>query len=176
MVADMLYLAKMEHSLTLPSAEDIHLADELRALFEFYDALAEDQAVQLQLRGDGRVTGDRLMLRRALSNLLSNAIRHTPPRGTVLVSIADTGHGVTVSVDNDGDAIPPQVLPLIFERFYRADKSRARPESESAGLGLAITKAIVVAHGGSIAVSRAEGRTRFAIHFARRPEADAAPH
>ncbi len=135
MVSDMLYLAKMEHSLTLPSAEDIHLADELRALFEFYDALAEDKAVRLELRGDGRVSGDRLMLRRALSNLLSNAIRHAPPRGAVLVSIADTGHGVTVSVDNDGDEIPPQVLSRIFERFYRADKSRARPESDSTGLG-----------------------------------------
>ncbi|MGD7410087.1 heavy metal sensor histidine kinase, partial [Ralstonia pseudosolanacearum] len=176
MVSDMLYLAKMEHSLTLPSAEDIHLADELRALFEFYDALAEDKAVRLELRGDGRVSGDRLMLRRALSNLLSNAIRHAPPRGAVLVSIADTGHGVTVSVDNDGDEIPPQVLSRIFERFYRADKSRARPESDSTGLGLAITKAIVVAHGGSIAVSRVGGRTRFALHFARRPEAGAAPH
>lgn len=175
MVSDMLYLAKMEHSLTLPSAEDIHLADELRALFEFYDALAEDKAVRLELRGDGRVSGDRLMLRRALSNLLSNAIRHAP-RGAVLVSIADTGHGVTVSVDNDGDEIPPQVLSRIFERFYRADKSRARPESDSTGLGLAITKAIVVAHGGSIAVSRVGGRTRFALHFARRPEAGAAPH
>ncbi|MHA6895083.1 heavy metal sensor histidine kinase [Ralstonia pseudosolanacearum] len=176
MVSDMLYLAKMEHSLTLPSAEDIHLADELRALFEFYDALAEDKAVRLELRGDGRVSGDRLMLRRALSNLLSNAIRHAPPRGAVLVSIIDTGHGVTVSVDNDGDEIPPQVLPRIFERFYRADKSRARPESDSTGLGLAITKAIVVAHGGSIDVSRVGGRTRFALHFARRPEAGAALH
>lgn len=94
----------------------------------------------------------------------------------MLVSIADTGHGVTVSVDNDGDEIPPQVLSRIFERFYRADKSRARPESDSTGLGLAITKAIVVAHGGSIAVSRVGGRTRFALHFARRPEAGAAPH
>ncbi|MCL9849323.1 heavy metal sensor histidine kinase (plasmid) [Ralstonia solanacearum P673] len=165
MVSDMLYLAKMEHSLALPSAENIHVADEIRALFEFYDALAEDKAVQLELRGDGHVTGDRLMLRRALSNLLSNAIRHTPRRGHVVVSVSDECEGVTISVDNDGSEIAPHLLPFIFERFFRADKSRARPESESAGLGLAITKAIVVAHSGTIAVARVDGRTRFSIRL-----------
>lgn len=171
MVSDMLYLAKMEHSLTLPSTEEIHLADEILALFEFYDALADDKAVQLQLQGDGRILGDRLMLRRALSNLLSNAIRHTPGQGTVLVTVSGDGDGdgdgdgVTVSVDNDGEAIAPHVLPFLFERFFRADKSRARPESESTGLGLAITRAIVVAHGGTIDVSRVDGRTRFSIRL-----------
>lgn len=171
MVSDMLYLAKMEHSLTLPSAEDIHIADEVRALFEFYDALAEDKGVQLELHGDGHVTGDRLMLRRALSNLLSNALRHTPRNGHVAVSINTDREGVTISVDNDGVEIAPHLLPLIFERFFRADKSRARPESESAGLGLAITKAIVVAHGGTIIVTRADGRTRFSIRLPHPTEA-----
>lgn len=167
MVSDMLYLAKMEHSLTLPSAEAIHIDDEIRALFEFYDALAEDKAVQLHLHGDGHVTGDRLMLRRALSNLLSNAIRHTPRNGRVVVSVSDAREGVTIAVDNDGPEIAPQSLPFIFERFFRADRSRARPESESAGLGLAITKAIVVAHGGTITVARVDGRTRFSMHLPR---------
>ena len=170
MVSDMLYLAKMEHSLTLPSAEDIRIADEIRALFEFYDALAEDKAVQLELRGDGHVVGDRLMLRRALSNLLSNAIRHTPRLGHVVVSVSDEREGVTISVDNDGNEIPPHLLPFLFERFFRADKSRARPESESAGLGLAITKAIVVAHGGAITVSRIDERTRFSVCLPHRAE------
>ncbi|CAJ0737404.1 Sensor histidine kinase CusS [Ralstonia mannitolilytica] len=167
MVSDMLYLAKMEHSLTLPSAEDIRIADEIRALFDFYDTLAEDKAVLLETRGDGHVTGDRLMLRRALSNLLSNAIRHTPRHGRVVVSVSDDRDGMTVSVDNDGSEIAPQLLPFIFERFFRADKSRARPESESAGLGLAITKAIVAAHGGTITVARIDGRTRFSIRLPR---------
>lgn len=165
MVSDMLYLAKMENSLTLPSAEAIHIDDEIRALFEFYDALAEDKAVQLDLHGDGRVMGDRLMLRRALSNLLSNAIRHTPRSGRVVVSVSDAREGVTIAVDNDGNEIAPQFLPFIFERFFRADRSRARPESESAGLGLAITKAIVVAHGGTITVARVDGRTRFSMYL-----------
>ncbi len=65
MVSDMLYLAKMEHGITLPNAEPIEVADEVAALFDFYDALAEDKGVRLALRGRGRITGDRLMLRRA---------------------------------------------------------------------------------------------------------------
>jgi len=143
------------------------LRAEALALFDFYDALAEDKAVLLETRGDGHVTGDRLMLRRALSNLLSNAIRHTPRHGRVVVSVSDDRDGMTVSVDNDGSEIAPQLLPFIFERFFRADKSRARPESESAGLGLAITKAIVAAHGGTITVARIDGRTRFSIRLPR---------
>ena len=107
------------------------------------------------------------MLRRALSNLLSNAIRHTPRHGRVVVSVSDDRDGMTVSVDNDGSEIAPQLLPFIFERFFRADKSRARPESESAGLGLAITKASVAAHGGTITVARIDGRTRFSIRLPR---------
>ncbi|WP_239508997.1 ATP-binding protein, partial [Stenotrophomonas maltophilia] len=67
------------------------------------------------------------MLRRALSNLLSNAIRHTPRHDRVVVSVSDDRDGMTVSVDNDGSEIAPQLLPFIFERFFRADKSRARP-------------------------------------------------
>jgi two-component system heavy metal sensor histidine kinase CusS len=163
MVSDMLYLAKMENDLALPTSEAISVGDEIRALFDFYDALAEDKGVHLHLRGEGCVAGDRLMLRRAFSNLLSNAIRHTPQRGQILIAIACDHSTVTVTVDNDGKAIDPERLPFIFERFFRADQSRARPESESAGLGLAITKAIVVAHGGTIASSRVEGRTRFTV-------------
>ncbi len=78
MVSDMLYLAKMEHGITLPSEEAISVADEVQALFDFYEALAEDKGVSLQLRGQAKIAGDRLMLRRALSNLLSNALRYTP--------------------------------------------------------------------------------------------------
>ena len=165
MVSDMLYLAKMEHNLTLPSAEMIELADEVRALFEFYDAFAEDKAVQLQVEGQAQVRGDRLMLRRAFSNLLSNAIRHTPRCGRVIVSIKPGEEDLAVTIDNDGEAIAPDVLPFIFERFFRADKSRARPESDGAGLGLAITKAIVLAHGGIISVTRAHDRTRFTVRL-----------
>ncbi|MFS8978866.1 heavy metal sensor histidine kinase [Cupriavidus necator] len=179
MVSDMLYLAKMEHGITLPNAEHIDIAEEVAALFEFYDALAEDKGVRLQQRGNGRITGDRLMLRRALSNLLSNALRHTSAGKGIVVEIAPSADAVAVTVENEGETIRPELLPSLFDRFFRADKSRARPDSDGAGdgtgdgagdgtgLGLAITQAIMAAHGGSIAVESAQGRTRFVLTFRR---------
>lgn len=179
MVSDMLYLAKMEHGITLPNAEHIDIAEEVTALFEFYDALAEDKGVRLQQRGNGRITGDRLMLRRALSNLLSKALRHTPAGKGIVVEIAPSADAVAVTVENEGETIRPELLPSLFDRFFRADKSRARPDSDGAGdrtgdgtgdgtgLGLAITQAIMAAHGGSIAVESAQGRTRFVLTFRR---------
>lgn len=165
MVSDMLLLAKAEHGLLLPSAEDIALADEVRALFDFYEALAEEKSIRLELSGDEHVTGDRLMLRRAISNLLSNALRHTPPLGRVTVILARTPQAVTLQLANSGSAINPELLPRLFDRFFRADKSRAHPETEGAGLGLAITRAIVQAHGGTVSVVSADGWTRFTLSF-----------
>lgn len=107
------------------------------------------------------------MLRRALSNLLSNALRHTPAGKGIVVEILPAAEGVTVVVENEGETIRPELLPSLFDRFFRADKSRARPESDGAGLGLglAITQAIVAAHGGGIGVESEGGRTRFVLTF-----------
>ena len=165
MVSDMLLLAKAEHGLLLPRTEPIDLADEVRALFDFYEALAEEKQIELRCSGAAVLSGDRLMLRRAISNLLSNALRHTPPRGRVTVSLARTPQAVLLQLANTGSEISPDLLPRLFDRFFRADKSRAHPETEGAGLGLAITRAIVQAHGGTVAVASADGWTRFTLSF-----------
>lgn len=165
MVSDMLLLAKAEHGLLLPRAEQIALADEVGALLDFYDALAEEKAIRLQQSGVGSIKGDRLMLRRAISNLLSNALRHTPAGGLVAIGIECLPTGVELHVTNTGATIDPELLPRLFDRFFRADKARTHPETEGAGLGLAITRAIVQAHGGSASVSSADGRTRFTLSF-----------
>ncbi len=164
-ITDMLYLANADHGLLVPDSQPVELADEVRELFAFYDALAEERGIGLSLSGEGVVHGDRLMIRRALSNLLSNAIRHTPANATVRVAIAGSDDaGVRVSVENPGPAIDAAHLPRLFDRFYRVDASRARG-SDGAGLGLAITKSIVHAHRGTIGVSSIDGCTRFEIGF-----------
>lgn len=165
MIGDMLFLAKADNGLIVPHKEAIDLAEEARQLFDFYEALAEELGVRLELAGAGQLQGDRLMLRRALGNLLSNALHHTPRGGTIRVSIdSSAADKLRLSVENPGETIPSEHLPRLFDRFYRADASR-RLSHEGAGLGLAITQSIVKAHGGEIAVASAGGLTRFEAVF-----------
>ena len=165
MVSDMLLLAKTENGLELPHGEAIALEHEVQALFDFYDAVAEEKAVRLRSTGSARIVGDRLMVRRAISNLLSNALRYCPAHSAVEVALTQTGQAVTLCVSNAGDAIDASHLPRLFDRFYRVDKSRVHPDSEGTGLGLAITRAIMVAHGGSATAASRDGRTAFCLHF-----------
>ena len=166
MITDMLFLAKADNGLIVPSSEMVDLADEARGLFDFYEALAEEHGVHLVLAGAGVIRGDRLMIRRALSNLLSNAIRHTPRGGSISVRIVrhDSGE-IRLTVENPGEDIEPAHLPRLFDRFYRVDPSRHKARSDGAGLGLAITKSIVEAHQGTIQAYSSDGSTRFAIAF-----------
>ena len=137
----------------------------MAALADFYEALAADKCLQLVTEGAAQMEGDRLMVRRALSNLLSNAIRHSPEHGQVYIAIRSTPQGAEVSVGNQGEAIAPDVLPRLFDRFYRADTARRHPASDGAGLGLAITRAIMQAHGGTVSASSANGINRFTLVF-----------
>jgi len=162
MVGDMLNLAQTDNRLLKPGLEKVDLAHEIQDLFDYFDAWAEEHAVSLIQTGSATVSGDRLMLRRALSNLISNAIRHTPPGQTVRVSLGRHGDAVTVSVENPGTEIPAEHLTKLFDRFYRVDPSRQR-KGDGAGLGLAIVKSIVDAHGGSITVTSYDQKTRFQI-------------
>jgi len=165
MIADMLFLAKTERGGALPSRERFPVAQEVHALFEFYEAVADAKSVSLQLAGDAHIDGDRLMVRRALSNLLSNALRHAEPRSTVRIEIDATTTSTSVSVQNRGVDVDPRLLPRLFDRFFRADPARTRPESDGAGLGLSITRAIVEAHGGSVSATSLNGLTRFTLIF-----------
>lgn len=163
MVGDMLFLAQADNKLLKPEFIAINLAAEVQSLFDYFEAWAEERMVRLILIGHGiEVQGDRLMIRRALSNLLSNAIRNTPKAGTVTVSVSSTPDKVVLRVENPASAILPEHLPHLFERFYRPDASRQR-SGEGAGLGLAIVKSIVEAHGGSINVSTSDNLITFEI-------------
>lgn len=167
MIADMLFLAKAENKQIIPHQEQLELADEVAELLEFYGVLAEEKEIRLSLVGRSTVTGDRLMLRRAVSNLLSNALRHTPNGGAVTIRIdGQDAEKVRLVVENTGASIPAEHLPRLFDRFYRADSSRQRT-TEGSGLGLAITRSILLAHGGDIAVRSAEGLTCFVISLPR---------
>ena len=162
MISDMLLLAKSDHGLALLQRQELSLADEVRALFDYFDAVAEEKNVSLRLLGDGTVSADRLMLRRALGNLLSNALRHAEVASTVTVRVQTLEYDMQISVANQGEAIAPEHLTRVFDRFFRVDPARQR-SSEGTGLGLAITQSVVQAHGGTIAAASAEGVTTFTV-------------
>ena len=168
MVSDMLFLAKTERGVDLPHKERFSARQDALALLEFYEAVAEEKRIQLQLEGDGEVEGDRLMFRRAVSNLLSNALRYTPEAGDITIRITSTAQTTTVAVENAGADIDAKTLHRLFDRFYRADASRAHPDSDGSGLGLAITRAIAEAHGGSVTATSGHGRTCFTLMFPHR--------
>lgn len=169
MISEMLFLAKTEYGQMADwisqHGETVRLGEEVRNLFDFYEAFAEDGGVRLLLHGDCAVWGDRLMLRRAISNLLSNALRYTPRGGAVEVGLSVQAGCGQLTVENPGSTIPAEHLERLFERFYRADPSRQQSTGEGTGLGLAITQAIVRAHQGKISVTSVQGRTCFALVF-----------
>lgn len=166
MIADMLFLAKADHGLVTPNRETVELAREVGELFDFYEALAAERHIRLASRGEAAVAGDRLMLRRALGNLLANAIEHAAAQSVVEVALDEAGTNVAIIVRNRGNTIPAEHLPRLFDRFYRVDPARRR-QGEGAGLGLAITRSIVQAHGGSVEVGSAAGVTEFRVLLPR---------
>jgi len=165
MIGDMLFLAKADHGLLVPVREPIELRAEIGALYDFYDALVESKAIELVVTGSGVIEGDRIMVRRALGNLLSNAVRHAPSGSTIRTAIGRRESEVSLAMTNAGSPIADEHLPRLFDRFYRVDPSRERSSAEGAGLGLAITKTIVAAHGGTIAVASGPEGTRFEVRF-----------
>lgn len=159
----MLFLAKSDNGLVLPTKEKVEMRSVVEKLLEYYQLLADDTGVKLQVNGRGEVRADRTMLDRMVSNLLSNAIRYTPSGATISVDIEPSGPMVNLSVQNPGEEIATEHLPRLFDRFYRVDPARRESSTNNAGLGLAIVKSLVDAHGGTVGCVSAAGRTTFTI-------------
>lgn len=162
MIADMLFLAKANHGLLMPNQEAVELMDLCRGLIEYYGLLADE--IALDLSGEAvAVNGDRLMLQRAIGNLLLNAIQHTPQGGQVRLRVSRAVDRLRLSIANTGAPIPAELLGRIFERFVRPAGDR-----EGNGLGLAIARSIILAHGGTISVRSDEQLTEFVIELSAR--------
>ena len=168
MISDMLLLAKAENGLPAQNRKTVNLAAEVRALFDYYEAVAEEKGLRLTLAGEAKVSADHLMLRRALGNLLSNAVRHSAVNSDIHVAIGADAETVSIGMTNTGDTIPPEYLERVFDRFCRVDHSRQH-RSEGTGLGLAIARSIINAHGGCISVASHGGVTVFTIKLPRIP-------
>jgi len=175
MINDMLYLAQADDGRLRPAAEPVELAEQVHTLFDFFDPWAEEQGVTLVQDGQATANGDAAMLRRALSNLVSNAIRHTAQGGQVRVRLFSDARWAYVRVENPGPIVPAAQLERLFDRFYRGAPQRSNAESGS-GLGLAIVKAIVAAHGGEVSATSGAFGMRFEVALPAAPVPRTARH
>jgi two-component system sensor histidine kinase BaeS len=163
-IGDLLDLARLEGGGSSLRREFVDTAVLFDRVAERHDRELTDRHVALERRIDPaaqRLAGDPDRLEQALQNLAANALRHTPDGGTVTLSAERTDNVITITVRDTGPGIPREHLPLIFDRFYKADAARATTGS---GLGLSIVKAIVERHGGTISV-RNDGGAVFEIHL-----------
>lgn len=174
LIDDLFQMAQLDAGgLPLDKAEN-SLSDLISDTLESFNELAQRQGVQMQGQvqpGADLVTMDAQRIGRVLTNLIGNALRHTPPGGQVNVCAQPFAfggeHGVQVLVEDNGEGIPAQDLPQVFERFYRGERSRSR-STGGAGLGLAIARGLIEAHGGRIWVESEPGNTRFTFFLPRR--------
>lgn len=148
MVDDILLLARTEDPRTVLQRESFPVQRELAEVAEFFDASAAEGSVTLQIEGEPfDLVADRMLVRRALVNLLSNAIRHTPVGGRVRLSAYKAGHSAVIEVSDTGEGIAADHVSHVFERHYRVRGSKAG--SDGSGLGLPIVRGIMQAHGGA---------------------------
>lgn len=165
LVGGLLLLAQAESGKLPLNFRPVELDILITEVFQEMRIIAGDKVhVHLNEIDQMLVNGDRDRLKQVLINLVANAIQYTPQNGDVYLSLANVGGQARIVCRDTGPGIPADDLPHIFERFYRAEKSRTRGQSTGFGLGLSITKWIVEHHGGRIDVDSKEGRgTTFAI-------------
>ena len=159
-VDELLDLSRIESGHWQPRPQPVRVADVATEIFGRVGQIARAKGVSLDTRissDSAVIEADRTALEQIAFNLVENAIRHTPPGGSVAIETGREGRFIALRVRDTGSGIPAEHLPRIFERFYRADAGRSR-EAGGTGLGLAIVKHLVEAHGGSVAADSVEGK------------------
>lgn len=171
LVNELLDLARMEATQVELTIEDVNLSSFILRIIRKFQGLAKEKDIQLSSETiyEGlQFSFDPDRIEQVLTNLIDNAIRHTPKGGTVNMAIINEEKGIIMEVTDSGSGIPEDDLPFVFERFYKADKARTRGRAGT-GLGLAIAKNIVEAHHGHISVqSKFNHGTTFSFFLPRK--------
>lgn len=170
LVNQLLLISESESELESLPLERVHLKEVVGNAVDMFQGVAESRDIQLTLRTYAApvVEGCRRHLRQVANNLIDNAIKYTPPGGKVDVTLTSTEHGMAkLIVEDTGIGIAAEDVPRVFDRFFRADKSRTRlKDTLGSGLGLSICRSVVTAHGGHISCSsvRSQG-TVFTVYL-----------
>ncbi|MBI3854857.1 MAG: heavy metal sensor histidine kinase [Planctomycetes bacterium] len=159
LIESLLFLARAEHPETQIQRETLDVAQVLGGVREFYEAAAGESGVTLGLTASGSVPADldRTLLQRAVGNLVENALAHTGRGGTITLGASRENGTIKIEVSDTGCGIAAEHLPRVFDRLYRADRSRTAATGGS-GLGLAIVKSIAELHGGRAQIASEAGK------------------
>ena len=157
-IQSLLFLARAETATGNGSHDTIQVRQEIQAVLDFYEAAAAEAGVVIQVEGtaDFAACFDRTLFQQAVGNLVSNEIAHTPPGGQVTIWPSNEGRSLRIKVADTGCGIPPEHLPHVFDRFYRADRARSG-SGGNLGLGLAMVRSIAALHGGRVAITSQVG-------------------
>lgn len=175
LVSGLLVLSRLDAGEAQRDWVDVDLAELALSTAEQMRLMAEDRGIEIDLSALRKavIRGDRARLKQIIVNLLDNAIRFTPPGGTVALRTAAHDMGSVLEISDTGIGIPPASISQVFDRFFRVDEARSR-EDGGAGLGLSIVKSICSAHGAEIDVeSHLERGSCFRVRFPRRTTAAA---
>ena len=160
LIGDLLFLARAESPLTELHRVNVNIDELLNSVRDYYEASATAAGISLVVSNGAEPLNaelDRSLMLRAVSNLVSNAIAHTPPGGTETLTHTSENAAIRIEVSDTGVGIPAEALPKVFDRFFRVDPSRSK-NSGGTGLGLAIVQSITTLHGGKAEITSELGR------------------
>jgi two-component system, OmpR family, heavy metal sensor histidine kinase CusS len=170
MIESVLFLARAEHPQFVTRLRELGAAEELTLIAQYFEGVAEEAGIRLRVVGQAALHADAELFRRAVNNLLANAIRYTPRGKEIVLQAMQAPNGTQVTVSNEGPPIDPALLERIFDRFYRVDPARTSDmkSAGAAGLGLAIVRTIMELHGGTVRAESDAVSTRFVLMFPSR--------
>ena len=167
MIDNMLFLARAEKQDSTLHLESVDLEKLSRQLAEYFEGMAQERGMCIEAIAHGHLLADNSLIRRALANLLANAIRYGEENTVITLSCnTQAAQWLDIEVVNQGVPIGEEHLPRIFDRFYRCDASRSHPD-DSGGLGLAIVRSIMHMHGGEVIINNSSAGTQFTLRFPR---------
>jgi two-component system, OmpR family, heavy metal sensor histidine kinase CusS len=164
MIESILFLTRAENAQIAVRRADLDLEEQLQQVAEYFEGLADESGVSLNVQASGTIKADAMLFRRAISNLIANSLRYTPRGEVIELATALVPGGTVVSITNPGPEIASEHLDKIFERFYRIEEARTNSAS-STGLGLAIVRSIMELHEGRASAENGQGFVRFCLFF-----------